>query len=245
MSKISREDARKSKPKTNQVSKINFVTKYNSRLPKVDGIIKKHISILHSDDALKTDFPKDCFSTIYKRNKNLKELIAPSVYPKNKNTRISSITSCNNCDICKSYMIFDNTFICTVTSKSYFIRCQLSCESINVICLITCSKCLEQYVGSAVKFKTTFRIHKSDIKTKKERCGSARYFNSKCYHDTKPFQYLKVQLIEQVQSNNLKHIEDVLWDCEKYWKTQLFTISKGMNSILDLYSSKRKDCRKR
>ena len=77
----SREDARKSKPKTNQVSKIKFVTKYNSRLPKVDGIIKKHISILHSDDVLKTDFPKDCFSTIYKRSKNLKELIAPSVLP--------------------------------------------------------------------------------------------------------------------------------------------------------------------
>ena len=80
--KISREDARKSKPKTNQVSKTKFVTKYNPRLPKIDGIIKKHISILHNDDALKTVFPKDCFSTIYKRNKNLKELIVPSVYPK-------------------------------------------------------------------------------------------------------------------------------------------------------------------
>ena len=79
ISKILREDARKSKPKTNQVSKIKFVTKYNPRLPKIDGIIKKHISILHNDDALKTVFPKDCFSTIYKRDKNLKELIAPSV----------------------------------------------------------------------------------------------------------------------------------------------------------------------
>ena len=88
-------------------------------------------------------------------------------------------------------MIFDNTFICTVTGKSYFIRGQLNCESINVIYLITCSKCLEQYVGSAVKFKTRFRIHKSIIKTKKERCGSARHFNSKCYHDTNFFQYLK------------------------------------------------------
>ena len=63
----SREDARKSKPKTNHVSKIKFVTKYNPKLPKIDGIIKKHISIIHSDDALKTLFPKDCFST-----KNLK-----------------------------------------------------------------------------------------------------------------------------------------------------------------------------
>ena len=64
ISKISREDARKSKPKTNQVNKIKFVTKYNPRLPKIDGIIKKHISVLHSDYALKTVIPKDCFSTI-------------------------------------------------------------------------------------------------------------------------------------------------------------------------------------
>ena len=50
-------------------------------------------------------------------------------------------------------MIFDNTFICTVTAKSYFIRGQLNCESIDVINLITCTQCLEQYVRSAVKFK--------------------------------------------------------------------------------------------
>ena len=63
------------------------MTKYNPRLPKINGIIKKHISILHSDDALKTFFSTDFFSTIYKRNKNLKELIAPSVYPRKLNTR--------------------------------------------------------------------------------------------------------------------------------------------------------------
>ena len=49
-----------------------------------------------------------------------------------------------------------------------------------------------------------------DIKTKKERCGKARHLNSKCYHDTNPFQYLKVQRIEQAHSNNLENIEDVL-----------------------------------
>ena len=47
--------------------------------------------------------------------------------------------------------------------------------------------CLEQYVGSAVKLKTRIRIHKSDIKSRQEICESARYFNSKCCHDTKPF----------------------------------------------------------
>ena len=174
----------------------------------------------------------------------MKDLIAPSIYPKEINTRTRSITSCNNCDICKNYMIFDNAFICTVTGKSYFIRGQLNCESINVVYLITYSKCLEQYVGSAVKFKTRFRIHRSDIKTKKERYGSARHFNNKCYHDTNPFQYHEVQLIEQFHCNNLKNIEDILWGRENYWQSQLFTITKRMNIIFDLYSSKRKSSRK-
>ena len=71
-----------------------------------------------------------------------------------------------------------------------------------------------------------------------------RHFNSKCYHNTNTFQYLKVQLIEQVHCNNLENIEDILWDREKYWQSQLFIIAKGMNSILDIYSSKREGCRK-
>ena len=50
-------------------------------LPKIDGVIKNLFSILHSDDALKTLLPKDCFSTISKRKKKLKEVIARSIYP--------------------------------------------------------------------------------------------------------------------------------------------------------------------
>ena len=58
--------------------------------------------------------------------------------------------------------------------------------------------------------KTRLYIHKSDIKTKEERCGSAKHFNIKCYHGTNPFQYLKAQLTEQVHCNNLENIEDIL-----------------------------------
>ena len=80
-------------------------------LPKVDDIIKKQIPVLHSDDALKTLFSTGCLGPIYNRNKNLKELIAPSICNKNIYTRTSSIRDCDNCNICNNYMIFDNTFI--------------------------------------------------------------------------------------------------------------------------------------
>ena len=42
-------------------------------LPKIDGVIKNLFSILHSDDALKTLLPKDCFSTISKSKKKWKK----------------------------------------------------------------------------------------------------------------------------------------------------------------------------
>ena len=110
--------------------------------------------------------------------------------------------------------------------------------------MITCSNCREQYVGLAINFKQSFRIHKSDIKTNKDHCGTARHFNSKCSSRNNKHAYLKVQIIEQVFNNNSFSIEDLLWEREKYWPAQLFTSLYGMNNINDLYSMKRKGYRK-
>ena len=161
VSKITRTEARAKRPKNNQVSKIKFLTTYNPSLPKIDGIIRKHLPLLHSDDSLKKLFPANIFSTIFKRNKNLKEILAPSKYPNPKNSRQNSITSCNKCDTCKNYMAFDRTFKCTVTGKVYYIKEEMNCESTNIIYLTTCMKYLEQYVGPAINFKSRLRIHKS------------------------------------------------------------------------------------
>ena len=72
---------------------------------------------------------------------------------------------------------------------------------------------LEQYVGSTIKCKGRFRIHKSDIKTKKYRRGTARHFHNKCCHSSYSSVYLRVQLIEKVYCiyDNC-NFEDILWD---------------------------------
>ena len=67
--------------------------------------------------------------------------------------------------------------------------------------MITCKNCLKQYVGSATNFKSRFRIHKSDIKTNKDRCGTAKHFNGKCKNDNNIFQFLYFQITEQVYGN--------------------------------------------
>ena len=82
----------------------------------------------------------------------------------------------------------------------YYVKGEMNCESSNLIYSITCIKCLEQYVGSAIKFKCRFRFQKSGIKTKKDRCGTARHCNNKCCNSSNPFVYLRVQLIESIAS---------------------------------------------
>ena len=91
-------------------------------------------------------------------------------------------------------------------------------------------------VGSTIDFKERFRIHKSDINTKKERCGIAHHFNNKCQHSQNPSAFLKMDGSE---------LDETLWHREKYWHALLFTNSHGMNSSADLYSKKRNGCRKK
>ena len=123
-------------------------------------------------------------------------MVAPSLYlkPSIKNNR--NIISCEKSDICKNFLITDSKFRwfrCTVTCKTCFIKDNLSCGSCNVISLITCSNSREQYVRPAISFKQRFRIHKSDIKANKDRCGTARHFNNKCCNPNNKHAYLKVQ----------------------------------------------------
>ena len=137
-------------------------------------------------------------------------------------------------------------FTCAVTGKKYFVKDELHCNSCNAIYLVECSNCKQQYIGSALNFKQRFRIHKSDMKTNKDRCGTDRHFNKVCCHPSNSYFYLKVLLIEQVLCDDAdKDIEAILWKREKCWQSQLFTNAYGMNSVSDLYSRKREGCRRK
>ena len=83
-------------------------------------------------------------------------------------------------------MVFENRFTCAVTGKKYFVKAVLHRNSGNVIYLVECSNCKQQYIGSALNFKQRVRSHKSDIKTNKDRCGTARHFNNVCCYPSNP-----------------------------------------------------------
>ena len=86
--------------------------------------------------------------------------------------------------------------------------------------MIICKNCLEKYVCSANSFKSRFRIHESNIKTNKDRCGTANNFNN-IFKNNNIFWFLSVEIIEQIYSN-AKDIEEILWRMEKLVKSVIY-----------------------
>ena len=241
---ISRNEARQVKEKTSK-QMFNLITVFNPLLQNLQTLISKNLPILYSDPDMKEVFPEGTMNVTYSRGKNLKELVSPSLFPQSASISQSMVSKCGQkCDICDNYLVTKNFFSCKVTGKTYKVRGNLTCCSKNVVYILSCKICEVQYVGSAFKdnFKKRFRVHKSDVNTGKDRCGVGKHFLSEC-SDIGNIKNMEVQPIEQVLEGN-QDVEGKLWNREKYWQAQLFTLSHGMNSSWDWYSTNRKGYRK-
>ena len=97
-------------------------------------------------------------------------------------------------------MVLKNEFTCTVTGKAHKGKDDLTCKCDNVVYLISCRKCKQQYVCSAFEsnFKPRLGVHKIDINTNKVRCGVAKHFLISCTGINK-LENVKVQLVEEVK----------------------------------------------
>ena len=89
---------------------------------------------------MKKIFPYKSIKTLYRREKNLKEILSPSLFPAKPKNSESCVTSCKKCNICKNYLLTDDMFKRKVTGMFYNVRGKWSCNSSNVIYLISCKK---------------------------------------------------------------------------------------------------------
>ena len=80
---ISREEARQPKTHNERFStSCNLITQYNPLLPNIKTVIKKHLPVLHNDENMPKMFPSNTINVTYKRGKNLREVISPSLFPR-------------------------------------------------------------------------------------------------------------------------------------------------------------------
>ena len=219
-----------------------LVTTFNPMLPDLNHIIKKHLHFLESNPKLKELFPKNSIIPSYRRSKSLKEILAPSKFAsatsQNTNSCAAGCFKCdkNRCDLCKNYFIESRVFSSFKTGKSYTIRSNLTCDSKNVIYLVSCKKCQLQYIGSTTtEFKVRFRNHKSFMVTNNKSCEVAVHFNS-TPHSLQDFSF---QCIDQINQDCAEG-DKFLITKEAYWSAQLFTLSPhGLNKRQEFHSKHR------
>ena len=140
--KLTREEARKpTLLKTTFSTSCNLVTQYKLLLPNIKTIIRNHLPTLYSNQQMLDIFLQESISVTYKRNKNLREMLSPSLFPKTTKQNECSIKECNRkCDIWKNFLVVSPDFTCFATKQKYKIKGNLKCNSRNVIYLISC-KC--------------------------------------------------------------------------------------------------------
>ena len=141
--KFTREEARKPKLlKTTFSTSCNLITQYNPLLPNLKIIIRNHLPILYSNQQMLDIFPQNTISVTYKRNKNLREILSPSLFPRTTKHNKCSIKECNRkCDTCKNFLVVSPDFTCFATKRKYKIKGILKCDSRNVTYLISCKCC--------------------------------------------------------------------------------------------------------
>ena len=165
------------------------------------------------------NFPSNTINVPYKRGKNLIELISPSLFSRVHNQLSSSSEKCQKrCDICTNFSVALMEFTCFSIKRKYKVKGILKSTSKNVIYLIPSKSCGKQYIGSAVSFKERLGSHKSDINTGKVSCEVSNDLLNVCHSGGNKFEYLQIQLIEQVSVNNSENIHKMLWERENTGK---------------------------
>ena len=127
----------------------------------------------------------------------------PGFWPCNKDSR---------CAGCSKYGPFTQDITRSATGECIVLRGHTTCETRNVIYLINCAKCKEQYVGETGNMiRTRANQHRSDITLGNKNIRTVRHFRN-CGLDN-----FRLSIIERVRSNN--HI--IRRTREDFWMQKL------------------------
>ena len=127
------------------------------------------------------------------------------------------------CATCQ-HLQCQSSFKSTKTKRHYPIRHNFTCNSENVIYLITCTKCRKQYVGMTTqKLSTRLNHHRTNIFTKRRT-----YLHSHFNLPDHTIKNLTIQAIDKVNTNPNDPSE--LRKLEKFWIKTLQTYQPiGLN----------------
>nr|XP_039273918.1 uncharacterized protein LOC120347871 [Styela clava] len=176
---ITRDSLLTPKRKHNDQQLLPFVTNYHPNQPNFGNIFSKYQYILNNNERLRNIFPAPP-KIAYRKCPTLRDrLVRDKLKPESSREVKSGFYKCNrkSCSTCK-YSEETKTSTSSVTRLQMNINQRITCNSENVIYLITCRKCGMQYVGETgrhLKYRITEHIRSTNQKNKDLAVG--KHFN--------------------------------------------------------------------
>ena len=190
---------------------------------------------MDSGELLTEFIPLDTINLSSRRDRNLKEMLAPSVpYAHLKDREVNQLGSCSRCGsqrcgLCKIGILVETNKFCSFTIRfKYHIFRPLTCISVNVIYKIDCTLCKLGYIGSKSKqARTKWAKHKYNIKNSRIEQSGLTYHLHEGVHNNQSFEQklgnLRMVLIDQVVGEIFVNNVCVLCELEKTWINHLQT----------------------
>ncbi|KAL9966489.1 hypothetical protein ACROYT_G024571 [Oculina patagonica] len=149
-------------------------------------------------------------SRVHKQNHTTRD-IKPGFWPCGSDPR---------CACCKSYGLFATKVTSNTTRESINLKQYSNCHTHNVIYLITCAKCKDQYVGeTGNSVNTRANQHRSDITVGNKNIPTVRHFKV-CGREN-----MKLTVIEKVRAKD----QFTRRTREEYWINKL---KPAINSLI-------------
>ena len=123
-------------------------------------------------------FPVPTLLVAYKRPPNIKsKLIRSKVLPANNSRpkrKVPGMKKCNRYGVCP-YVREGKTVQATSTNYKTGINCSVDCSTSNIIYLLGCKKCPQQYIGETERsLKQRFSEHKGYVNTNNQSKSTAK-----------------------------------------------------------------------
>ena len=143
---------------------IPFVSTHNPKNPNIIPQIRAQIDILKKDSKMKKVLEKSKFIASKRQPSSLGKMLVRAKF--SNKTEEGGSFKCNHkrCSNCK-YINETKSINITSTGKSFNIKHKMTCKSKDVLYIITCNGCNEQYVGlTNDKLANRFSVHRQQIK---------------------------------------------------------------------------------
>ena len=178
------------------------------------------------DPRMKEIFPEPPL-VAYKRPPNIKDKLIRAKVPKTNSGRpkrkLIGMKKCQKCVICP-FVKEGKAVSSTSNNCRVDINTSVSCVSANIIYLLGCNRCPQQYIGETERtLKERFSEHRGYVKNKILTKATGKHFNEAGHRESD----MTITILEKIYNANPQYRKQR----EKMWINKFNTKYKGLNRM--------------